>query len=48
VNSLTGAGTTFHIYLPASGKEVPVKETSVLLTGRGKILIMDDDEFLKE
>jgi CheY-like chemotaxis protein len=48
VNSLTGAGTTFHIYLPASDKEVPAKETSVLLTGRGKILMMDDDEFLKE
>jgi len=48
VNSLTGAGTTFHIYLPASGKEVPVKEKAVLLKGCGKILVMDDDEFLKE
>jgi CheY-like chemotaxis protein len=48
VNSLPGAGTTFHIYLPASDKKVPVKEEAVLLTGQGKILMMDDDEFLKE
>jgi PAS domain S-box-containing protein len=48
VNSLLGKGTTFHIYLPASDKEIPVKEETVLLTGCGKILMMDDDEFLKE
>ena len=48
VNSIPGAGTTFHIYLPASDKEVPVKEDAVLLTGRGSILMMDDDELLKE
>jgi PAS domain S-box-containing protein len=48
VDSLPGAWTTFHIYLPASDKEIPVKEASVLLTGRGKILVMDDDEMLKE
>jgi PAS domain S-box-containing protein len=48
VDSLPGAGTTFDIYLPASDKEIPVKEEALLLTGRGKILIMDDDELLKE
>jgi len=48
VDSLLGAGTTFNIYLPASDKEIPVKEEAVLLKGCGKILIMDDDKFLKE
>jgi PAS domain S-box-containing protein len=48
VNSRLGKGTTFHIYLPALDKEVPEKEEPVLLTGRGRILIMDDDRLLKE
>lgn len=48
VDSIPGTGTTFDIYLPASDKEVPAKEEAVLLTGRGKILMMDDDELLKE
>ena len=48
VDSVPGAGTTFNIFLPASDKEIPVKEEAVLLTGRGKILVMDDDELLKE
>lgn len=48
VDSSLGVGTTFHIYLPASGKEIPLKEEPTLLTGAGKILVMDDDEFLRE
>lgn len=42
-----GARTTFHVYLSASDKEVPVKDKAVLLTGCGRILVMDDD-LLKE
>ena len=48
VDSLLGAGTTFSIYLPASDKAIPVKEEAALLTGEGKILLMDDDRMLRE
>lgn len=49
VVSLPGTGTTFDIYLPASDNRIQVKqEKAVLLTGRGKILVMDDDELLKQ
>jgi CheY-like chemotaxis protein/anti-sigma regulatory factor (Ser/Thr protein kinase) len=47
VNSRPGYGTTFYIYLPASGKEIQPKEEPALLTGKGKILIMDDDKYLR-
>jgi CheY-like chemotaxis protein len=48
VDSLLGAGTTFSIYLPASDKAIPVKEEAALLTGEGKVLLMDDDRMLRE
>jgi CheY-like chemotaxis protein len=56
VDSETGVGTTFYVYLPASQKyvsvepgkresiEVATKELS--LTGKGKILIMDDEAII--
>jgi len=47
VDSSLGTGTTFHIYLPVSDKEIPVKEAD-LITGDGKILVMDDDRMLRE
>ncbi len=46
VESEVGAGTAFHIYLPASTK-TPTKEKeaeSSPITGTGRILLMDDDE----
>jgi PAS domain S-box-containing protein len=45
-----GVGTTFYIYLPASKKIVVKKEseTGKTLFGKGKILIMDDEEFIRK
>ncbi|MBU1056145.1 MAG: PAS domain S-box protein [Proteobacteria bacterium] len=48
VQSRLGVGTTFNIYLPASEKSVPEKEEARLITGHGRILVMDDDESLRK
>lgn len=49
VESVPGEGTTFHIYLPASDKEVPVagELKKKLVAGRGKILVMDDEDIIR-
>ncbi|HTP66604.1 MAG TPA: ATP-binding protein, partial [Geobacteraceae bacterium] len=46
VDSRVGSGTTFNIYLPASGKDIPKKEeaSGADLTGSGRVLVMDDEE----
>ncbi len=48
VTSKLGAGSTFFIYLPASGtKQPPQKaEGKDILPGTGKILVMDDEEIV--
>ena len=50
VESKLGIGTIFHIYLPASGKEVPAKKDleEGPIAGNGKILIMDDEADIRE
>jgi CheY-like chemotaxis protein len=50
VESEIGRGTTFRIYLPASEKDVSKSEESlsISLTGRGKVLVMDDEEFIRD
>ncbi|KKK60038.1 hypothetical protein LCGC14_3028350, partial [marine sediment metagenome] len=50
VKSETGAGTTFTIYLPASEKQIEEKETveDIFAAGEGKILLMDDEEIIRE
>ena len=50
VESELGVGTTFYIYLPASEKTAVKKEseTGKTLFGKGKILIMDDEEFIRK
>jgi nitrogen-specific signal transduction histidine kinase/CheY-like chemotaxis protein len=47
IDSLAGEGTTVDIYLPATDKDITEKEETVLLKGKGKILVMDDDKLLK-
>jgi PAS domain S-box-containing protein len=49
VESEAGVGTAFHMWLPASGKEVVAEEEpNGLVRGSGKILLMDDDESILE
>jgi len=48
VESRLGAGTTFYIYLPASDKIVPKKEDVHLMSGQGRILVMDDEAPLRK
>ena len=53
VQSQKAKGTTFHIYLPASTDEIhgPIDQaeqiTEPLFKGRGKVLIMDDEEMIR-
>jgi CheY-like chemotaxis protein len=49
VTSELGAGSTFFIYLPASEKKLPAAKAEVegLLTGKGRILVMDDEEIIR-
>jgi two-component system, cell cycle sensor histidine kinase and response regulator CckA len=45
-----GTGTTFHVYLPASDHKMthpPVEDRKMRL-GKGKILVMDDEEMVRE
>jgi PAS domain S-box-containing protein len=45
VESIPKKGTTFHIFLPATSKKAVVRmDTEKLQKGRGKILVIDDDE----
>ncbi len=50
VKSLAGAGTTFTIYIPALKDIVNSEreETGAIRKGKGKILVMDDEEFVRD
>ncbi|MBE9532212.1 MAG: PAS domain-containing protein, partial [Proteobacteria bacterium] len=50
LKSELGLGTTFNIYLPAS-KKTEVKSTkkeTKIIYGEGRVLVMDDDEIIRE
>ena len=49
-DSLLGKGSTFHVFLPASKKTLlPVEDEArpELIKGEGRILLMDDEEFIR-
>jgi two-component system, cell cycle sensor histidine kinase and response regulator CckA len=50
VESQLGAGTIVHVYLPATAqsKMEPLPETVKVVTGQGKILVMDDEEIVRQ
>lgn len=50
VESSSGSGTTFHLYLPASKCEpaAHVAEAEVIPGGGGTVLVMDDEEIVRE
>ncbi len=50
VESQLGVGTTFELYLPAKNEELPASldEPSKPLIGNGKVLVMDDDDKVRE
>jgi len=50
VDSKLGSGTTFHLYLPASDKPVPISPQvdQELASGTGRILVMDDEEMVRD
>ena len=52
VESEPGKGTAFSIYLPSTGKsplaEKPAEATAPLRKGQGKVLVMDDEELIRD
>lgn len=50
VESQLGKGTTFNVYLPASGQMTAEDEDSAdfIFTGSGKVLLMDDEPSIRE
>jgi PAS domain S-box-containing protein len=50
VESDLGKGATFHVYIPVSGEEVIKKaeEADVRVRGTGRVLIMDDEEMIRD
>ena len=51
MDSETGKGATFHVFLPASDKPAEVaavkEEAAEPQHGEGRILLMDDEEFVR-
>jgi two-component system, cell cycle sensor histidine kinase and response regulator CckA len=48
VDSKAGEGTTFILYLPSRGFAPEIKESEELSSGKGKILLMENDAMVRE
>ena len=50
VESSQGVGTTFHVYIPASSKQLlqPQAKQAVQHAGTGRILVMEDEEIIRD
>ena len=50
VDSTLGVGSEFHVYLPASEKQVKAAQPEPVapVQGQGRILVMDDEEIIRE
>ncbi len=50
VDSEPGKGTTFFVYLPASGQSLPAPEQPLQTAqhGKGRVLVMDDEKIVSE
>lgn len=50
LDSTVGVGSEFHVYLPASEKQVKpaAPEPAAPVQGQGRVLVMDDEELIRE
>jgi len=50
LSSRVNVGTTFHVYLPATHREVESEITMTLdiVQGQGRVLVLDDESLLRE
>jgi PAS domain S-box-containing protein len=50
VESVLGVGTTVHVYLPATPQRPiePAPEKTKVVTGQGKVLVMDDEDIVRQ